>query len=342
MFDKIKSLFGFKEKSQVSSGKPEKLEGDQARTVEVQADNQQEYGHKSLEHARELNLAFISSLLGVRALITEESERQEITLRETLDAEMAGLSEDAIPKLSRSAVSLVSELMQPDVSQETLLNTIKEDPALAGKIVSVANSPLYVAPDTEIKDLDHALSMIGLLRLKEIVLRSLMADKFTVDSYYFETFGKALWEHSAEVAVNARIIAERNGYSGSMVYFAGLIHDIGKLIIFKKLIELHQIENSEPHPQVFSNLLSDYSAALTRQACEVWKLPEHWYQPVLEFQMAEPGDLKQPESIALFLANLCAELNALYQAGEITEFELIWKLQEGGSCIEEFRELYPE
>ncbi len=333
MFNTIKSLFGIKN---TADKVPD------VRTPEALPEGEQAYGHKSLEHARELNLAFISSLLGVRAVPTEQSQRQEALLRETLDAEMVGLSEESIPKLSKSAVSLVTDLINPDTLQATILNAVKEDPALAGKVMSIANSPAYTAADTEVKSLEHALSLIGLIRLKEIVMRSLMADRFAIDSYYFETFGKALWEHSTEVATNARKLAESSGHNGNMAFFSGLIHDVGKLIIFKKLVKLHQIDKSEPHPQVFSNLLHDYSAALTRQACEVWQLPEHCYKPVLEFQMAEPGDLNQPESVALFLANLFAELNALYQAGEITEFELIWKLQEVGSNIDEFRVLYPE
>ena len=341
MFAKLKSFFGFAKKTNDEVAQS-KVDQSVSQVATNEASQTQEYGHQSLEHARELSLSFISSLLGVRAVETEQSKAQEDLLREALDAEITGLSERSIPKLSKSALSLVSDLTSYDTPQSKILTAINEDPALAGKVISIANSPLYIASDTEIKDLDHAVTMIGLVRLKEVVLKSIMADKFELNSYYFETFGKALWEHSSEVAGNAKKIAEQSGLNGNQAYFIGLIHDLGKLIIFKKLVELHSEEGSEPHPQVFSNLLSDYSAALTRRACEVWELPIDWYQPILEFQMAEPGDLKQPESVALFLANLFAELNALFAAGEITEFELIWKLQEVGSSIEEFRELYPE
>jgi hypothetical protein len=62
----------------------------------------------------------------------------------------------------------------------------------------------------------------------------------------------------------------------------------------------------------------------------------------MEFQMAGPGDLKSTESVALFLANSFAELNALFTAGEITQFELVWRLQEAGSDIEEFLTIYPD
>lgn len=340
MFSKLKSLFfgGSDRKTPSDTGSVAQVE------KEKSAENTpvQEYGNQSLEHARELNLAFISSLLGVRAVETEESKAQEEQLRMALDAELVGMTDKAIPKLSKSAMTLMTDLMNPEIAQSKIISAIKEDPALAGKVISVANSPLFVAPGVEIKDLEHALSMLGQIRLKDVVMSSLVADKFKIDSYYFETFGKALWDHSSEVAVNARDIAEKSGGNPSLAYFVGLVHDIGKLIIFKKLIELHTKEKTEPHPQVFSNLLGDYSYALTRRACEVWELPEYWVKPIVEFQLAEPGNLQEPESIALFLANNFAELHALFSVGEITQFELVWRLQESGSNLEEFQHVYPD
>ena len=311
-------------------------------SVEIEPEAEQAYGYQSLEHARELSLAFISNLLGVRAIATEESKAQESILRDALDEELVGLSEKSIPKLSRNALTLMNDLMDPEVPKSRIVSAIKEDPALAGKVISIANSPLFVASDVEIKDLEHALSMLGDIRLKDVVMSSLVADKFEVNSYYFDTFGKALWDHSTEVAINARNLAEASGANPSLAFFIGLVHDIGKLIIFKKLVELHTKDSVEPHPLVFSHLLNDYSHALTRQACEVWGLPDNWYEPIVEFQMAEPGDLKLPESIALFLGNSFAELHALYTAREITEFELVWRLGELGSGIEEFNRLYPD
>lgn len=348
MFSKMKGMFGGKGKSGDKEA-PSMPTSDMSERSESPANQDafknkpnKEYGSQSLEHARELNLAFISNLLGVRALETDESKEQETSLRIALDAEMSGMTEKSIPKLSKSALNLMHDLMKPDVDQNKIVEAVNEDPGLAGKVLSIANSPVYVAPSIEIKGIEHALAMLGHMRLRQVVMTSLMADKFKIDAYYFKTFGKALWDHSTEVAVNAREISCQNGGDEGLAYFAGLIHDIGKLVIFKKLVELHKDKDQQPHPQVFSNLLNDYSHALTRRACEVWDLPDYWYLPVIEFQMGEPGDLKSSEAVALFLANYLAELHTLFKAGEITQFELVWRLQEVGSDIEQFKTLYPE
>ena len=296
---------------------------------------------EQLQHARELNLAFISSLLGSRAIVTEESAAQEAELRVILDAEMVGITDKSIPKLSKSALSLMQDLMNPDVDQDQINAAVSEDPGLAGKVLSMANSPVFVAPDIKINDIPHALAMLGHAKLRQVVMNSLMADQFELKAGYFKDFGAGLWQHSAEVAANAAKLAAENGGDSGRAYFAGLIHDIGKLIIFKKLVQLHQQEKQQPHPQVFGHLLNDYSQALTRRACEVWALPEDWYAPVMEWQMGEFAELEAPESIALFLANYFSELHTLFKAGEITEFELIWRLQEIGSNAEQFESLYP-
>ena len=344
MFSFLKGLFSGNKQVKPAQASAQKTSADlePVKQDSFKGKSNQEYGSQSLEHARELNLAFISSLLGVRALETEESKRQEIELRAALDSEMSGMTERSIPKLSKSATSLMHDLMSADVDQKKLVDAVNEDPGLAGRVLSIANSPVYVAPGVKINGIEHALAMLGHLRLRQVVMTSLMANKFKVDSYYFETFGKSLWDHSTEVAANARDISDKKGGDPGLAYFSGLVHDIGKLIIFKKLVELHKKEKQQPHPQVFSNLLNDYSDALTRRACEIWNLPEYWYKPVIECQMASPGDLKSTESVALFLANSLAELHTLYSAGEITQFELVWRLQEAGSDIDEFMTLYPD
>lgn len=338
MLSKLKSMFSDKPKSSnAKAAQTAAPEHEKAVSKE-----KAEYGNRSLEHARELNLAFVSSLLGVRAVESDASREQESRLRDALDAEITGMTEKSIPKLSQNALQLMSDLLNPDCSQSRILEAVKGDPALVGKIMSIANSPVFIAPGMKITDLEHAVSMLGLIRLRDVVMASLVADQFKVDNFYFEAFGKGLWDHSSEVANSARELAQNMGGQPGLAFFVGLIHDVGKLVIFRQLVNIHSRENAEPHPQVFSNLLNDYSHALTRRACEVWELPQEWYQPVIEFQMGEPGDLKQPESVALFLANTYAELAALFNAGEITQFELVWRLQEAGSSLDEFLEVYPD
>lgn len=351
MFSKFKNAFGRGKAEAAKTSKAKAQADDQDNQIDLPATSAQSQSQPQseleqpldeLQHARELNLAFISSLLGTRAVATEESKAQESKLRVILDAEMVGITDKSIPKLSPSALSLMQDLMSADVDQNKIASAVSEDPGLAGKVLSMANSPVFTASDINISDIPHAVAMLGHAKLRQVVMNSLMADQFELKASYFKDFGVGLWEHSAEVAINAGKLAADNGGDAGRAYFAGLIHDIGKLIIFKKLVQLHQQDNQQPHPQVFGHLLNDYSQALTRRACEVWELPEYWYSAVMEWQMGELEDLESPESIALFFANYFSELHTLFVAGEITQFELIWRLQEIGSSVEQFEGLYPE
>lgn len=335
MLSKLKSLFGAGRKTGKTAST---ATADQSQTESVEAEPKS----LTLQHSRELSLAFTSSLLGSRAVETDASRQQEEQLTDLLEAELLGLDENAIPKMSKSALDLMQLLMAGDVPSEKIVSAIKQDPGLAGKVIAVANSPLYIGPGVEIKDLEHALGMLGLITLKKVVMASLVADQFELDSYYFDTFGKGLWEHSSEVAINASTMAKAAHANDSLAYFVGLVHDIGKLIIFKQLVLLHKKEQQEPHPAVFGRLLDRYADALTRQACQVWGLPEYWYQPIQEFQLAEPGEILLAESQALYKANAFSELNALFKAGEITEFELVWRLGELGVEVDEFWGYYPQ
>lgn len=232
MLSKLKSIFWGKGDTNCASD----FQDDPVTKFHLEVSEAQEYGHKSLENARELSLAFVSNMLGVRAVETEASKSQEERLRAALDAELLGLSEKSIPALSKKSLSLMSDLLNPETPYSKITAAIHDDPALAGKALLVVNSPLFIAPDIEIKNLEHALSMLGNKRLKDVVMASLIADKFEIDSYHFEMFGKALWEHSSEVAVNAKKVAEQKGADTDLAYFVGLTHDVGN----SQTLQYHQ------------------------------------------------------------------------------------------------------
>jgi putative nucleotidyltransferase with HDIG domain len=103
-------------------------------------------------------------------------------------------------------------------------------PALAGKIVRVANSVLF-GHSGQVRDIHQAIMFLGYNRIKSIALGMTVMDVFP----YRSSFNLAhLWQHSYEVAFIAGIISEIVPMTSPRECFlAGLLHDIGRIIFYK-------------------------------------------------------------------------------------------------------------
>lgn len=107
------------------------------------------------------------------------------------------------------------------------------DQSLSSKVLKVANSAYYGARfSRQVNNVHHAIMIIGFDAVKEIILTT----------SFFHTFKDAqevvilqpLWKHSLECAFAARRLAWAFRYEGmDEAYLVGLIHDIGKLVIYQ-------------------------------------------------------------------------------------------------------------
>lgn len=121
----------------------------------------------------------------------------------------------------------------PDVSAAKIASVLAEDPAMSAKVLKLTNSAFYGLA-REVDSIKHAVTIIGLEAVRNLVLSASVLDMFKgtqTDSEYQEAF----WQHSLATGLGSRIIA-RETHSHSMLdpdsaFSAGLLHDIGKLII---------------------------------------------------------------------------------------------------------------
>ncbi len=105
------------------------------------------------------------------------------------------------------------------------------DQTLSAKVLKVANSAYYGGRTLrKVNSVHHAIVIIGFDALKEIILTTSFFHTFQ-DSKEVE-FLRPLWEHSLECALAAKRLAWIFRYEDmDEAYLAGLIHDIGRLVI---------------------------------------------------------------------------------------------------------------
>jgi len=143
-----------------------------------------------------------------------------------------------IPTLPTIASKIMSTANTPTSSAKQIAEILNRDQALTFKVLRMANSAYYAVTDP-VKTVDRAIVVIGFNRIKNIVMRvsamSALSNK-KVNSPLFNM--TRFWEHSIGVAICSSIIAKMQGLpKPEEIFTAGLLHDIGKLILAQYLTD---------------------------------------------------------------------------------------------------------
>jgi len=161
---------------------------------------------------------------------------------------------------------------------KNLGDVISLDPALATRLLKIVNSSFYGFPG-KIEDLDRAITITGIHELENLVLAASASDVF--DKIPSELIDMpCFWHHSVYVGITAKLLGKHCGFEhAERLFAAGLLHDVGQLILFNKEPDLARqaLEKALPtddglyhaEQEVFGFTHGDVGAELFR----VWQLP---------------------------------------------------------------------
>ena len=221
-----------------------------------------------------------------------------------LDAERIVTNVLKVAALPAVANKFSEAIKDPLTSNQDLENIVSEDSALAAKVLMIANSALYNFP-SKIDTVSKAVTIIGHKQLSEIILSCSIVAMFkdipqnVMDMDMF-------WRHSIAVATTSRILAAfRHEQNIEKFFTAGLLHDIGKLIIYveapKYAVEVITkcAETNELMHKVEKSVLGFDHAKLGAMLLKKWKLPDDIVSAVYYHHMpsASSGDSVIPSVI---------------------------------------------
>ncbi|MEJ2638749.1 MAG: HDOD domain-containing protein [Desulfosarcinaceae bacterium] len=136
-----------------------------------------------------------------------------------------------LPSLPQVIVKLIEACNNEDCSLGELADIIRQDPALANQILKTVNSAFYGLAQ-KIGDIDQAVAVLGTETIKHIALCGSVQQIFKAGKKgAFDH--KAFWWHSLKCGLIARLLADQLHYpSPDEAFLAGLLHDIGKLVLW--------------------------------------------------------------------------------------------------------------
>lgn len=149
------------------------------------------------------------------------------TLPPHLQKEMTRVAEiSSLPEITTRIIEVVEN---PRATAHDMHEIVKNDPALAAKILKVVNSAFYGLP-SQISSLDRAIVMLGMGAVKNIALAASLARLFRPHPICDQFSARDLWTHCIAVGVASKLLAAAGGLGQNDEYFvAGLVHDMGLL-----------------------------------------------------------------------------------------------------------------
>ena len=143
----------------------------------------------------------------------------------------------SLPDISLRVTEMVED---PDASISDIGSVISQDPALTAKILKLANSAMY-GFRSEIDTVQRAITMLGTRQIRDLVLATSAVDTFKGIPNSLVSM-EDFWYHSILCGIAANLLTQRSGLrNADGLFVAGLLHDIGQLVLFNKLPdESHQ------------------------------------------------------------------------------------------------------
>ena len=241
----------------------------------------------------------------------------------TIDAESSAFLFMLASELSSGKIDLPSfpevarrvrqALQDSEVTAEKLTRIIGSEPALASRILQLANSASFNTGGNRITNLRLAIARIGINLVRSTSISFSMSQLEKAEGLVkIRKPLHALWQHSAKVAAIGTVLARRRTkVSPDSAALAGILHSVGKLYILVRSVE---------YPALFSNAAAYaeieqlWHANIAKGVLESWDTEEQIVDAVHlqeDTEYSPDGDVDLTDVIVV--ANILASRGASTQ-----------------------------
>jgi putative nucleotidyltransferase with HDIG domain len=134
-----------------------------------------------------------------------------------------------LPSLPAVVMELLGSIEQDDVDISVLAKKVSYDQALTAKTLRLANSSSF-GLQVKVTTIQQAITYLGFQTTRNLITAAAVTGCFSSGRCAgFDD--KAFWRHSIAVAACARALARRMRFNQDYAFTAGLLHDIGRLVL---------------------------------------------------------------------------------------------------------------
>ena len=142
-----------------------------------------------------------------------------------------------LPSFPEAVLRVQRALQSPDTTVDEIVRILSSEPALAARLLRIANSAEFRRMDGEITDLRKAVSRMGFNMVRSVSVAFAMRQLRRKDSYSAAVQAEleAVWRESIEIAAASYVIAKHAARANpEQALLAGLLHVLGRLYIIMR------------------------------------------------------------------------------------------------------------
>lgn len=215
-----------------------------------------------------------------------------------------------LPVFSSAGLKILKEISKKEPNIKVLEKTITADQSLSSQVLKTSNSAFYQGL-AETRTIKAAIVRLGMQEVGRIALLAAAKNQFRSKHKRLNLIMKQLWQHSVGCGMGAQALAKSCKFDDLIehAFFAGLFHDIGKLIILVVIDQMNQKDKSIPLNNAL--LLEAMTSLHTEQGYNLmkqWNMPEE-YCVITRDHHQEPCDQKNHLLMLVRLADMaCRKL----------------------------------
>ncbi|MCD4650525.1 MAG: HDOD domain-containing protein [Candidatus Cloacimonetes bacterium] len=223
------------------------------------------------------------------------------------------VNQTEISSIRTSLFAILKAFSDPQVNARLLAENIEKDPPLSSRIMRIANSSYY-GSRRKIESIKEAIIRIGQEEVKTLALSQKVWEIFA-NSCGNARFNMCdLWKHSIAVAIfSQKVYRQELRLSGGNAYAAGLLHDIGIIVINQFLQDEFEmiIKSDESFTDKEVEALSFTHAEIGAELISGWGLPDDIHNAIrLHHQPFLKKESKEILSGVIFIADFaCMQEN---------------------------------
>jgi HD-like signal output (HDOD) protein len=196
----------------------------------------------------------------------------------SLAAELSGGNLD-LPSFPEIAIRVRRVLSDPKSSVEQVVRVVGSEPALAARLLRIANSASLNRSGRAVTDLRTAINRIGYNMVRSASMSFSMAQiRKSSKLAGLEHHLNELWQRSTVVAAFAYVLARNcTKVNPDEAMLTGMMHGIGKLYVLTRVID---------HPELFAShtmlnqIISEWHTSIGKAILENWNFSEAMAQAV--------------------------------------------------------------
>lgn len=194
-----------------------------------------------------------------------------------------------LPIFNPVAMQVQMELVKEDPDMRALGKLIMADQSLSSKVIKLANSPLYGGL-AKVENVQTAIVRLGFKELGRLILHELSRKPYHCKDPQLNNLMKNLWQHSVGCAFGAGWLSDRLdfGIMQNEAFFAGLLHDVGKLLILM-ILEQKMVRDRSVviKPEFVLEAMTAYHAEQGFRLMQQWKMPDYFCQVARDHHLEE-------------------------------------------------------